>query len=42
MEHGDQLEQQDVKSEGMVGPRSVVETIEAEEGYEERKSNVDH
>ena len=42
MEYRDQLEQKDVKSEGMVWPGSVVESIEAEDGYEDREDSVDH
>ena len=40
--HRDQLEQEDVESEGMVRPRSVVEAVEGEEREEEGEEGVDH
>ena len=42
MSHRDQLEQQDVKSEGLARPGSVVETVEAEYEEEEGEDSVDH
>ena len=42
MTHREELEQQDVKSVGMVRPRSVVETVEEEDRQEEREESVDH
>jgi len=42
MTHRGQLEEEDVKSVGMVRPRPVVESIEGEESEEKREESVDH